>query len=234
MFVKRVLRKARKLYWLFKTWLPFYCVTPVSRVFGLDRGSAIDRYYIEKFLYNNKAFIKGHLLEIAENSYSQKFGHDVSSYEILHYNSSNLAATIIGDLTKHDTLPHNTIDCFICTQTLNVIYDLRSSVEGAYKLLTSDGVFLGTVPGISQISRYDMDRWGDYWRFTDLSIRKVFEEFFGKGNVEIELFGNVRTCMAFLNGLSLEELPKRVLDKKDNDYQMIIGIKAIKRVYEEA
>ena len=27
--------------------------------------------------------------------------------------------------------------------------------------------------GISQISRYDMERWGEYWRFTDASTKRI-------------------------------------------------------------
>jgi len=32
---------------------------PISTVFGLDRGTAIDRYYIEKFYNENKDLISG-------------------------------------------------------------------------------------------------------------------------------------------------------------------------------
>ena len=226
--IKILYRKALRFFKIRKYWLPLYNDSPISRVFGLDRGNAIDRYYIEKFLNNNKLYIKGNILEIEENLYSKKYGHDVTCFEILHIDPTNLYATIIGDLTKSESLPQGTIDCFICTQTLNFIYDVKKAIEGSYKLLKNKGVFLGTVAGISQISRYDMERWGDYWRFTDLSIRRLFEEVFKEGNVEVELFGNVGICKAFLDGLSLEELPKRILDLKDPDYQLIIGIKAIK------
>lgn len=86
-----------------------------------------------------------------------------------------------------------------------------------------------TVSGISQISRYDMDRWGDYWRFTDLSIRKLMESVFGEGNVEIVTFGNALAATAFLQGLAIDDLPDTsLLDKKDLDYQITIGIKATK------
>lgn len=91
------------------------------------------------------------------------------------------------------------------------------------------GVGLITVAGISQISRYDMDRWGDYWRFTDLSIKKAFEEIFGEGNVDVETYGNVLATTAFLQGISSEELTKKELFYKDKDYQMTITIKAVKR-----
>ena len=78
-------------------------------------------------------------------------------------------------------------------------------------------------------SRYDMDRWGDYWRFTDLSIKMLFEEVYGKGNVEVVVYGNVISSIAFLEGLAIEDLPNlNILDKQDRDYQMILGIKAVK------
>ena len=64
------------------------------------------------------------------------------------------------------------------TQTLLVIFDFRAAIANCYRALKPGGVLLATFPGISQISRYDMDRWGDYWRFTDLSARRLFEEVF--------------------------------------------------------
>jgi hypothetical protein len=202
---------------------------PISRQFGFDRGTPIDRYYIDSFLHENSRHIQGKVLEVAENTYSKRFGSNVSSYEILHYDDSNKSATIIGDLTKHDTLPENDANCFICTQTLNFIFNIQEAIVGCYKLLCEGGVLLCTVSGISQISRYDMDRWGDYWRFTDLSIRTLFETVFDRNKIEIKTYGNVFAANALLQGLAVEDLPnKHILDEYDGDYQVIIGIKAIK------
>lgn len=202
---------------------------PISRKFGFDRGCPIDRYYIDSFLKQNQNLITGSVLEIAESTYSKQFGHDIVSYEVLHYDDSNKKATIVGDLTKPETLPKERIDCFICTQTLNFIFDVPKAIEGSYKVLKQGGTLLCTVSGISQISRYDMDRWGDYWRFTDLSIRKLMESVFGEGNVEIVTFGNALAATAFLQGLAIDDLPDTsLLDKKDLDYQITIGIKATK------
>lgn len=203
---------------------------PVSRSFGMDRGVPIDRHYIESFLHENRRFICGNVLEIAENTYSKAFGSNIKSYEILHYDHSNKKATIIGDLTKLETLPEEKIDCFICTQTLNFIFDVQKAIEGSFKLLKTGGCFLCTVSGISQISRYDMDRWGDYWRFTDLSIRMLMESVFGKGNVDVFTFGNSLAATAFLKGLAIDDFPDtQILDEHDRDYQVTIGIRAIKK-----
>ena len=202
---------------------------PISRKFGFDRGCPIDRYYIDSFLKQNQNLITGSVLEIAESTCSKQFGHDIESYEVLHYDDWNKKATIVGDLTKPETLPKERIDCFICTQTLNFIFDVPKAIEGSYKVLKQGGTLLCTVSGISQISRYDMDRWGDYWRFTDLSIRKLMESVFGEGNVEFVTFGNSLAATAFLQGLAIDDLPDTsLLDKKDLDYQITIGIKATK------
>jgi len=210
-------------------WHNLRSLDPISSSFGWNRGTPIDRIFIEDFLKKNKGSIKGRTLEISDNFYSKKFGTAVEKFEILHLTPDNDKATIIGDLTDIKTLPENRIDCFICTQTLNFIYNFKDAIIGAKHLLKEDGVVLVTVAGISQISAYDMSRWGDYWRFTTLSIQKSFEDVFGKGNVEVDFYGNVLTCISFLEGICAEELKESELFFKDPNYQMTIVVKAIKK-----
>lgn len=202
---------------------------PVSKVFGFDRGTPVDRYYIEKFLGENRGLIKGRVLEIGDSRYSTMFGSGrAESFDVLHAEHGNSGATITGDLTNKATLPENSFDCFICTQTFNFIYEVRKAVEGAHHLLRAGGVMLATVAGISQISRYDMDRWGDYWRFTTASARKLLEDCF-TGGVQISCYGNVLAATAFLQGAVCEDLPSpALLDDHDPDYQVLIGIVARK------
>ena len=203
---------------------------PYSNVFGLDKGTPIDRLYIEHFLKINKDSITANVLEVAESTYSRKFGHDVTNFQILHYDASNDIATITGDLSAPESLPSGVCDCFICTQTLNFIFDVQSAIQGSYKLLSPGGIFLGTVGGLSQISRYDMERWGDYWRFTDLSVKLMFEKVFGEGMVETVIYGNALAATAFIQGIPVEEiLNKNKLMATDDNYQLIIGIKALKK-----
>ena len=195
---------------------------PVSRVFGLDRGEPIDRYYIEKFIgIEGKVLSKvSRTLEVGELLYSNIFFPD-AEHEVLDYGLGM-------DLTKSDTIKENYYDVFICTQTLNFIYDVRSAIRGCFNLLKPGGVMLATVAGnISQISRYDMDRWGDYWRFTDKSIRLLVGETFGD-NVSVYPFGNSMAATAFIQGLCVEEVDNKLLDVCDPDYSIVIGIVAQK------
>ncbi len=78
------------------------------------------------------------------------------------------------------------------------------------------------------ISRGDMDRWGDYWRFTNLSIRRLFEEVFSPEHVRVESFGNVLAAMAVLHGMAAGELRPEELDYRDPDYEVTIGVRALK------
>jgi hypothetical protein len=197
---------------------------PVSRVFGFDRGLPIDRYYIEKFLDENRVHIRGRVLEIGDSRYTKKFGDDrVERSLILHATYDNPKADIVADLATGENIPENLVDCFIMTQTLVAIYDIHSAVYHSVRMLRSGGVLLCSVSGITQISRYDMDRWGHYWSFTDLSLRKIFEEVVPSECIKIKTYGNVKAAAAFLYGLSADEIGEKTLDFIDSDYQVTIA-----------
>lgn len=202
---------------------------PISRVFGFDRGVPIDRYYIEKFLELNSDLIKGVVLEIGDDVYTRSFGgiRVIKNY-VLHATPGNNNAIIIGDLTNLPQVEDNLFDCIILTQTLQFIYDVKAAIKTIYRILKPGGIVLATVPGISQIRRYDMNRRGEYWRFTDLSAKRLFGEFFLAENIEVKNHGNVLVAVAFLHGLAAHELKQKELDCYDQNYQVLITIKAIK------
>lgn len=220
-------------------WPPRDCVrwgglrrtVPVSRVFGLDRGQAIDRYYIEKFLADRSIQIHGSVLEIGDDHYTKRFGGArVTHSDVLHAVAGNPQATLIGDLQTGQGIPTEAFDCIILTQTLQFIYDVKSVVQTLHRCLRPGGVVLATGTGISQLSRYDMDRWGEYWRFTSLSARRMFEEAFGPEAVTVKTYGNVLAATALLQGISAGELDSPELDVLDQDYEVVIAIEAVKRV----
>ena len=210
-------------------WGKWRRLTPVSRIFGLDRGRPIDRYYIEAFLQEHASDIRGTVLEIGDREYTKRFGGAaVTRSDVLHAVPGNPDATIVGDLATGNGIVNDTFDCIILTQTLPFIYEIQQAVSHCVRGLKPGGVVLATLPGISQISRYDMDRWGDYWRFTDASARRLFEGVFGTGNVQVESHGNVLAACAFLQGLATEELKPSELAYHDPDYQVIICVRAQK------
>ncbi len=204
-------------------------VTPVSNVWGFDRGRPADRYYIEGFLADYRTDVHGRVLEVADNTYTVQFGGDrVSHSDILHDAPGHPRATLVADLSKVDQVPAARFDCVICTQTLHLIYDLSAAIQSLYKLLKPGAVLLLTVPGITAISREDMNRHGDYWRFTSAAVRKLFEARFDEADLRIKAYGNVYAATAFLHGLAVEELDQKKLDYFDRDYETLIAVRAEK------
>jgi len=182
----------------------------LSRLWGFDRGLPLDRYYIERFLSAHALDIRGRVLEIQDDTYTRKFGGDrVTKSDVLHAVESNPQATIVADLTCAHQIPSDTFDCVILTQTLQFIYDIRAAVKTLYRILKPGGVLLATVPGISQISRHDMDRWGDYWRFTILSAQRLLERAFPAANVRVELTGMCLRQPLFCTGWRLRSCVKK-------------------------
>jgi len=203
-------------------------LTPVSRVFGFDRGTPVDRYYIENFLAGNGADIRGRVLEVGDDSYTRRFGGDrVTQRDVLHVSDANPQATIIADLASADHIPSDAFDCIVLTQTLHLIYDVQSAIRTLYRILKPGGVLLTTFPGITQIDHFDWNgSW--YWAFTALSAKRMFGEVFPAANFKVETHGNVLASIAFLHGLAFEELRAEELDYNDPDYQVIIAVRATK------
>lgn len=204
-------------------------VNPFSEQMGLDRGAGIDRYYIESFLDANRDAIKGRVLEVADNHYTLRFGGaQVTKSEVLHAVAGNPEATIVGNLETGKDIPSESFDCIICTQTLPFLYDFHGAIKTIHQALKVNGVVLATFAGITQISRYDMERWGDFWRFTSLSAERMFADIFGKENVKVKAHGNSLTAIASIMGLSVEELKKSELDYFHKDYEQLITVRAVK------
>ena len=204
-------------------------LAPISRQFGFDRGTPVDRYYIEQFLSGHASDICGRVLEIGDATYTRRFGGArVTHSDVLHVEASNPNATIIGDLADGKDISSDRFDCIILTQTLQFIYDFTAAINTLHRILKPGGVVLITTSGISQISRYDMDRYGHYWNFTSLSARRLLGDVFSQKQVDVTAHGNVLAAIAFLHGLCAQELRHEELDYRDPDYELVITIRAEK------
>jgi len=201
--------------------------TPLSNFWGFDRGTPVDRYYIERFLEQYRNDIRGRVLEIKENGYTIKYGHDISVSDVLDIDPANSRATIRADLTAADMIPGNTFDCFILTQTLQLIYDVSAAIKQAHRLLRPKGILLVTVPVVSRIvPKHGLKT--DYWRFTVASCNSLFSDVFGPDHVTVKSYGNVLTSIGFLAGMASEEFSRQELEMNDDYFPLIVTIRATK------
>ena len=160
-------------------WLALRRTKPLSDIWGADRGTPIDRYYIERFLHQNRQTIRGDVLEIKHPMYTDRFGVGVASTDVLDIDPANERANIVADLAQADSVPDRSFDCFILTQTLQYVYDVRAAVSHCHRILRPGGVLLCTVPSVSGIDPGSLEN--EYWRFTAASCSRLFGDAFDGG-----------------------------------------------------
>ena len=204
-------------------------LSPISTKFGLDRGLPIDRYYVERFLSTHAEDIRGHVLEVMDPTYTRKFGRErVTRCDVVSLTPGR-NVTLVEDLAHASSIPSDTFDCIILTQTLQMIYEIHSAVRHLHRILRPGGVLLMTSHGISKLYAHDdRDPHGEYWHLTPQSARRLFCELFPSSNVRVDAFGNVLAAIAFLHGLSAEELRTDELDRFDPDYPVLVAVRAVR------
>ena len=205
-----------------------HALYPASREFGFDRGTPVDRHYIERFLDRHSRDIRGRVLEVGDDSYTRRFGDlQVTTRDVLHVTPGNPQATIVADLADAPHIPSDTFDCVILTQTLHLVFDVRAALATLARIIKPGGTLLATFPGLSQLS---CDTWRDtwYWGFTTLAARRLFADAFPGADIAIEAYGNVLATSAFLHGLAAHELTAEELDHRDPSYEMLITARVVK------
>ena len=209
-------------------WGEFRRREPLSRCFGFDRGTPIDRYYIEGFLQRNAADVQGRVLEVMNDVYTRRFGGNrVTRNDVLDIDSTNAAATIVADLADGEGIPSDAFDCIILTQVLQLIYDAPAAIDTIYRALRPGGVLLMTVPGITQMTYRELGHtW--FWSFSEASARRLLNASFPAEAVSIEKHGNLLAATAMLRGVTLEDVRPSELDACDPDYQVVLAIRAVK------
>ncbi len=208
-------------------WLGARTGRPVSTAWGFDRGDPVDRYYVDRFLARHADDITGRVLEMRDRLYTERWGSQVSASDVLDIDPNIPGVTYVDDLTVGASVPPAFYDCFILTQTLQFLYDVGAAVRTAHRVLAPGGVLLVTVPVTSRmcaVEGFELD----FWRFTPASCRAVFGEVFGEEAVTVEAVGNLRTTIAFLRGMSWQELPRKALDEVDPLQPLVVTVRAQK------
>jgi SAM-dependent methyltransferase len=201
--------------------MPHLPAQPLSRRFGLDRGRPVDRVYIERFLERHRADLRGRGVEIYEPTYLERYGA-CSAIDVLDADPDATRATIRGDF---GALPGAAFDCFVCTQTLQLIADPLTALRQARDALAPSGILLATVPGISQIA--PGEAFPDHARYTSHGLRALAAQVFDAP--EVQAHGNVRTAAAFLYGLSEQELDPAAFGHDDPAYELLVTLRARRR-----
>jgi SAM-dependent methyltransferase len=192
---------------------------PFSRQFGYDRGTPIDRVYLDDFLGRHADDVRGAVLEVGEPHYTERFGGGrVASTDVVDVDPNNPRATLVGDLADPATLPAARFDCVVLTQTLQFVDDPAAALANAWGALAPRGALLVAVPTISKL---DTDYPRDLWRWTVAGLEELLRRACPGGEVEVTGYGNALASVAFLMGLAAEELRPDELAAHDPELALV-------------
>jgi SAM-dependent methyltransferase len=204
---------------------PYIRSGPVSLTWGGDRGTPIDRWYIERFLDSHRQDITGRALEVKTDDYVRRFGSNLTQVDIVDVNADNPRATFVADIADADVLPDASFDCFVLTQVIHYIDDPRRAIAHCRRILRPGGVLLLTAPALNKIDNPPQD----HWRLTVAGCRSILREYFEEDEIEVEGYGNCLVAMAFLTGLAAHELRPHELEQVDPAYPIVICARAVRR-----
>ena len=196
---------------------------PFSDVYGFDRGTPVDRYYLEKFLDAHRADIHGDVLEIQSSGYTLRFGGGVTRAHSVDIDP-RFGATYTCDLARSaGVIPSNAYDCVLLPNTLPVLRNVDGCLREALRIVRPGGTILAAGAAIGQ---GEPD--GDYWRLTEPGWREVAARVWPGCGIRTVAFGNCLAATAAIQGLAHEELTRAELDVRDARFPVLVGMRCRK------
>lgn len=198
-------------------------VLPYSRNFGLERGSPVGRYYVEKFLRENAGSIAGRCLEFGEPRYKSYFPK-ATRYEITDV-VPRPGVNYVCDIHEPRGMPKDHFDAIICTQVFEHLAYPEKAARSLYELMAPGGTLLLTAPFINPVHYVPTD----FRRFTPECLDMIIRDA-GFVVESVGYGGNSLVSTGSLMGMVQEDFTKAELEKKDPVYPYNILIRARKPI----
>jgi SAM-dependent methyltransferase len=183
---------------------------------GYERGTPVDRWYLEAWLQQNASAVTGRVLEVKADQYSSSLG--AAEVEVLDIDPGNPHADVVGDVCDPATVPQGRYDAAVVTQTLQFVDDPAAAVRNLLRGLRPGGALLLTVPCLSRLCDQS-----DRWRWTPPGISHLLSSVVPPGaDVSVTGRGSTLAARAFLFGLAAEDLPAASLAVDDPSCPLVV------------
>ncbi|HWE81491.1 MAG TPA: hypothetical protein VG265_07560 [Gaiellaceae bacterium] len=196
-------------------------VEPRARHWGSERGTPVDRHYIDAFFREHASAITGRVLEVRDPRYASSLGNGVTSVDIVDIDPRNDEATIIVDLSDPGSLPAGRFDCAIVPQTLVYVRDPFTAAANLWQSLAPGGTLLISSPAICRLDSVFASE--DRWHLTPAGLQAVMDQSAsGAAEIRVTGRGNVLVAVAFLHGIAEEELSTAELAFDDPLFPIVV------------
>jgi hypothetical protein len=198
---------------------------PLSADFGFDRGTPIDRYYVDQFFKRHEHRITGRVLEVQMAAYGLRFGRGVSVCHSIDVNP-DVGPTYRCDLARSGgVVPDDSYDCFLMPSTIQHLREVEPALKHALRIVRPGGSVLATAAGFVPLIP---DHHLDFWRLTPAGWTEATSRIWPGCEVEVVAYGNCLAAIAALHGIAVEELDHQELDVFDARYPVLTGIACVK------
>lgn len=200
-------------------------LAPLSERYGLDRGTPVDRLYVEAFLAAHEADVTGRVLEAGSAAFARGLGKGVTSLDVIDADARNDDATIVADLADAGCLPAGRFDCILVPQVVQYARDPEAMLASLWEAAAPGGVILLTVPCVARLGRrtlgHHLDE-AEAWRFLPHGLAAVVDASCPGADVVVGAAGNLIAAVACLMGIAAEELSDEEVARCDPDYPVVV------------
>ena len=193
---------------------------PFSSSYGFERGTPIDRHYLHAFLSAHRDRITGDVLEVQNNSYTERFGHDLTRSDTFDIEPA-FAPTYRCDISHcEDVIPTASYDCLLLPNALPHFRELDLALRHARRIVRPGGTILASAAGLLPLTGDAPD----YWRLSPDGWRERLGAAWPGAALEIAGHGNCLAAAAAQLGLAVEELSASELDVHDPRFPVLTTI----------
>jgi hypothetical protein len=195
---------------------------PFCQVFGLTRGTPIDRYYLGQFIREIRLQVAGTVLEvggIVSNRDLYQF-EQATAYQTLDV-AEGPGVTLVGNVHDAAMLPAASLDAVVIFNVLEHCQHPWVVVDNIHRWLRASGKCFCMVPSAQRLHDFP----GDYWRPLPDGLQQLFHNF---SQQQLYVYGNPLTVMASFMGVAAEELSPHELDDWHPDYPVATCLVATK------
>jgi SAM-dependent methyltransferase len=185
---------------------------PICPIFGLTRGTVIDRYYLDKFIGEIREQVTGNVLEIGGVLLNQEtYGfHNATQYQTLDVLPRS-GVTLVGDVNDPTIVRPESLDTVVIFNVLEHCREPWVVVKNIYSWLKPSGQCFCIVPNAQKLHHAPID----CWRPLPQGMEYLFQDF---SQQRLYLYGNPLTLVASFMGISAEELSPQELEDFHPDY----------------
>jgi SAM-dependent methyltransferase len=174
--------------------------TPIDEVFGVGRGTPVDRHYLRAFVREHVTAIAGDVVDIGGHPADRlSFAlRDLQSFRVLDV-AARPGVDVVGDVHDPDNLEPECADIVLLFNVLEHCREPHQVAANIHRWLRPGGRCLVMVPNAQRLHGSP----DDLWRFSEAGLAQVFA---GYASVETRAYGNLTTVLASHLGIAAEEL----------------------------